>query len=130
MKIKFTAKIPYGKKSHGEVSLRQCVLTAKCRYGEASSRRNVLTEKCPYGKVSVRRGVRTASCPYGETSYGEISYGEKSYGKKSGHGSGIPALYRTINNSRRKFYELHWLTKKVFFSKCARNLYIWSGMMS
>ena len=31
-------------------------------------------------------------------SFGEMSYGEKSYGEKSGHGSEVPALYRTIYN--------------------------------
>ena len=53
----FTAKCPYGKKSHGEVSLRRSVLTAKCPHGEVSVRRSVRTAKCPYGEVSVRRNV-------------------------------------------------------------------------
>ena len=50
MTKKFTAKCPYGKKSHGEVSLRRSVLTAKCPYSEASARRRVRTAKCPTAK--------------------------------------------------------------------------------
>ena len=51
MNKQFTAKCPYCKKSHGKVS----------------SRLSVLTAKCPYGEIS-----------YGEMFYGEKSYGEKS----------------------------------------------------
>ena len=53
----FTAKCPYGKKSHGKVSLRRSDLIAKCPYGELSSRQNVRTAKGPYGEMSYQRFI-------------------------------------------------------------------------
>ena len=42
MTKKFTAKFPYEKKSHGEVSLRRKALTVNCIQFEVSSRRKLL----------------------------------------------------------------------------------------
>ena len=53
----FYGEMPVRLKSHGEVSLRQNVITAKCPHGEIISRRNVLTAKFPYGEASVRQNV-------------------------------------------------------------------------
>ena len=86
MTKRLTVICPHGKKSHGEVSLRRSVLTAKCTYGEVSLRQSVLTANCPYNKMSLRRSGRMANYPYGLISYGEMPYREKSYGEKSSNG--------------------------------------------
>ena len=69
MTKQFTAKCPYGKKSHIEGSLRQ----------------SVLTTQFPLNEMSLRQSVHAVKFPYNEMSYGEISHSDKSYGKKSGH---------------------------------------------
>ena len=53
----FTAKYSYGKKSYGEVSLRQSVFSANCLHGEGSPQRNVPTATCPYDGMSLGRNV-------------------------------------------------------------------------
>ena len=106
MTKKCTAKCPYGKKSHGEVSLQRSFLTAKCPYGKVSFRRSVITAKCPHGEMSLRRSVCTAKWPYGEMSYGEVSYGEKSYGEKSGNPLSVACsqmIYKRDKISDEKF---------------------------
>jgi len=61
MTKQFTAKCPYGKKSHGELSSWRNVRTAKCPTAKS------LTAKYPHGEMSLRRSVRTAKCPTTES---------------------------------------------------------------
>ena len=47
MTKQYTAKCPYAKKSHGEVTVRRSVRMAKCLYGKVSVRQSVRTAKWP-----------------------------------------------------------------------------------